>query len=278
MKILKNIIFVNLFMFNLVNAQVIIGDDNFNNKNTILGIINKNDNSQNSKGIKLPSVKNKTQLPLYNPNEIDFFNDDSTMEGMILYQEDIKRIVVYDGEKWKETLFEDHNKYTNVSLDPKLSDSNYPSIGCFLVGCGSDDVPFDLTSNDSNLDELGILNQKGTLNSADYSNFTFKESGLYRVIVSLGIKTSGIHVTPPVISIRALKNNYILARKDIPLNESILITAGANRTGTMEFVGKFSKDDLLKIQISSAISILTVADTYQVRPSKTTYLTIEKLF
>ena len=39
MKILKNIIFANLFMFNLVNAQVIIGDDNFNNKNTILGII-----------------------------------------------------------------------------------------------------------------------------------------------------------------------------------------------------------------------------------------------
>ena len=176
------------------------------------------------------------------------------------------------------TLYEDGNRYTKVSLDPTLDEDNYPKIGCFLVGCGSDDVPFSILNNNTDVDELNIVEQKGTINESDFSNFTFRESGLYRIIVSLGVKTSGLHVTPPIVSIRALKNNYILARKDIPLNEAILITAGANRTGTMEFIGMFSKEDLLKIQISSAVSILTVADIYQVRPSQTTFVSIEKLF
>jgi len=93
----------------------------------------------------------------------------------------------------------------------------------------------------------------------------------------LKVKTSGVHVSPPVISFRALKNDNLLARNDVPLNEAILVTAGANRVGTMEFLAMFDKDDTLKFQISGGVSILTIADVYKVIPTDGTFVTIERL-
>jgi hypothetical protein len=103
------------------------------------------------------------------------------------------------------------------------------------------DVAFGAYDSIQDGDKLGILDPQGAVNS-NFNNFTFKESGFLQGIGQLKSKTSGIHVSPPTLSFRALKNGNVLARNDIPLNEAILITAGANRVGTMEFLSCLTKE------------------------------------
>lgn len=278
MKIRRYTFITFLIGISLSYGQLTIGDASYINEDAQLILINNEDNTQNSRGVLMPHVNNQTELPLYNSAEPDLYEDDKTMAGLIMYQADIKRMVFYDGEKWSSTFFEDRNSQTRVSMDANMAENQYPQLGCFLVGCGENDIPFGLYNNRLDSDDLGIVRINGDINQKDFNNFKFKESGLYRVHISLSVKTSGIHVSPPTISLRALKNNEIISRNDIPLNEAILITAKANRTGTTEFIAMFDKNDQLKIQISAAVALLTVVDTYRVIPDERTYVIIEKLY
>ncbi|MEG0925633.1 hypothetical protein [Chryseobacterium sp.] len=257
-------------------SQVTLGSANNPSNNSMFSVVNNEDNSAKSKGMMIPTVNNESELPLYNGGESDHFSNDPTMQGMIMYRKDIQRVVVYDGEKWKPTFYENGGRTTRASMNPATPENNFPSVACILIGCGEKDVPFGFYNNTLDGDHLGIIDPQGTVNS-NFNNFTFKESGFYRVLISLKVKTSGIHVSPPVISFRALKNGSVLARNDVSLNEAILITAGANRVGTMEFLAMFEKGDQLKVQVSGGISILTVADVYKIVPTDGTFISIEKL-
>lgn len=257
-------------------SQVIIGSANNPSPNSMFSIVNKEDNAARSKGMMIPTVNNETELPLYNASLSNRFDKDPSMQGMIMYRKDIQRVVVYDGDIWKPTFYETGGRTTRASMNPTTAESNFPSVGCVLIGCGEKDVPFGFYNNTLDGDKLGIIDPQGAVNS-NFSNFTFKESGFYKILISLKVKTSGIHVSPPVISFRALKNGATIARNDVPLNEAILITAGANRVGTMEFLAMFDKGDKLKVQVSGGVSILTVADVYKVVPTDGTFISIEKL-
>ncbi|MBS7332654.1 MAG: hypothetical protein KIG88_03525 [Weeksellaceae bacterium] len=279
---MKNYIYlIVLFFYTSINAQVVIGDENYNNSNALLSVINKNNNSTNSKGILLSKVENKTELPLFDLSQDDEYLDDPKMAGMIMYQKDINRVVLYDGKRWKPTLYENHFRNTKMSMDTNLTtidENNLPKLACVLIGCGIQNIPFGIVNTNIDFDELKIKTDQTLYNEENYANFQFKESGLYKILVSLSIKTSGLHVTPPVISIRAKKNDFVVSRSDVALNEAILITAGANRTGTMEFIAMFSKGDLLTLQAAGAVGILTVADVYTIMPNERTFVSIEKLF
>lgn len=257
-------------------SQVTIGSAISPSPNSMFSVVNKEDNAAQSKGMMIPTVNNETELPLYNASQSSRFDKDPSMQGMIMYQKDIQRVVVYDGEQWKPTFYESGGRATRASMNPATAESDFPSVGCVLIGCGQKDVPFGFYSNTLDGDKLGIIDPQGAVNN-DFSNFTFRESGFYKILISLKVKTSGLHVSPPVISFRALKNGAILARNDVPLNEAILITAGANRVGTMEFLAMFDKGDKLKVQVSGGISILTVADVYKIVPTDGTFISIEKL-
>lgn len=260
----------------MVFSQVTIGSAASPSPNSMFSVVNKEDNAAQSKGMMIPTVNNETELPLYNASQPTRFDKDPSMQGMIMYRKDIQRVVVYDGEQWKPTFYESGGRTTRASMNPATTESDLPSVGCILIGCGEKDVPFGFYNNILDGDKLGIIDPHGTVNS-DFSNFTFKESGFYKILISLKVKTSGLHVSPPVISFRALKNGAILARNDVPLNEAILITAGANRVGTMEFLAMFDKGDKLKVQVSGGVSILTVADVYKIVPTDGTFISIEKL-
>lgn len=260
----------------MVFSQVTIGSAASPSPNSMFSVVNKEDNAAQSKGMMIPTVNNETELPLYNASQSTRFDKDPSMQGMIMYRKDIQRVVVYDGEQWKPTFYESGGRTTRASMNPATPESDLPSVGCILIGCGEKDVPFGFYNNILDGDKLGIIDPHGTVNS-DFSNFTFKESGFYKILISLKVKTSGLHVSPPVISFRALKNGAILARNDVPLNEAILITAGANRVGTMEFLAMFDKGDKLKVQVSGGVSILTVADVYKIVPTDGTFISIEKL-
>ncbi|MGE8432374.1 hypothetical protein [Chryseobacterium joostei] len=257
-------------------SQVTLGSAVNPSTNSMFSVVNNEDNAAKSKGMMIPTVNNESELPLYNISDSDRFSNDPTMQGMIMYRKDIQRVVVYDGEKWKPTFYENGGRTTRASMNPATPENNFPSVTCVLIGCGEKDVPFGFYNNTLDGDKLGIIDPQGTVNS-NFNNFTFKESGFYRVLISLKVKTSGIHVSPPVISFRALKNGSVLARNDVSLNEAILITAGANRVGTMEFLAMFDKGDQLKVQVSGGISILTVADVYKIVPTDGTFINIEKL-
>lgn len=273
----KKIYTLTLFLMTvLLFSQVTVGSHASPSTNAMFSVVNKEDNATNSKGMMIPTVNDETELPLYNASQPDHFNDDSSMQGMILYKKDIKRVVVYDGKKWKPTFYESGGKTTRASMNPSMAESNFPSVTCVLIGCGEKDVPFGFYDSTQDTDKLGIINPQGIVNS-NFNNFTFKESGFYKILISLKVKTSGIHVSPPTISFRALKNGNVLARNDVPLNEAILITAGANRVGTMEFLSMFDKGDQLKVQVSGGVSILTVADVYKIVPTDGTFISIEKL-
>lgn len=273
----KKIYTLTLFLMTvLLFSQVTVGSHASPSTNAMFSVVNKEDNATNSKGMMIPTVNDETELPLYNASQPDHFNDDSTMQGMIFYKKDIKRVVVYDGEKWKPTFYESGGKTTRASMNPSMAESNFPSVTCVLIGCGEKDVPFGFYDSTQDTDKLGIINPQGIVNS-NFNNFTFKESGFYKILISLKVKTSGVHVSPPTISFRALKNGNVLARNDVPLNEAILITAGANRVGTMEFLSMFDKGDQLKVQVSGGVSILTVADVYKIVPTDGTFISIEKL-
>ncbi|WP_123944856.1 hypothetical protein [Chryseobacterium sp. G0186] len=257
-------------------SQVVVGSGTNPSNNAMFSVVNNEDNAAKSKGMMIPTVNNETELPLYNASLPDHFTRDPTMQGMIMYRKDIQRVVVYDGEKWKPTFYESGGRTTRASMNPATPENNLPSVGCILIGCGEKDVPFGFYNTTLDGDNLGIIDAQGTVNS-NFSNFTFKESGFYKILISLKVKTSGIHVSPPVISFRALKNGNVLARNDVSLNEAILITAGANRVGTMEFLAMFDKGDQLKVQVSGGVSILTVADVYKIVPTDGTFISIEKL-
>lgn len=257
-------------------SQVIIGSAANPSPNSMFSVVNNEDNTARSKGMMIPTVNNETELPLYNASQPNHFDKDPSMQGMIMYRKDIQRVVIYDGEIWKPTFYETGGRVTRASMNPATSENDFPSVGCVLIGCGEKDVPFGFYNTTLDGDKLGIIDSQGTVNS-NFSNFTFKESGFYKVLISLKVKTSGIHVSPPVISFRALKNGATLARNDVPLNEAILITAGANRVGTMEFLAMFDKGDKLKVQVSGGVSILTVADIYKIVPTDGTFISIEKL-
>ena len=271
-------IYISAFMTLASTAfsQVTLGSAANPSTNSMFSVVNNEDNAAKSKGMMIPTVNNESELPLYNTSDSDRFSNDPTMQGMIMYRKDIQRVVVYDGEKWKPTFYENGGRTTRASMNPATPENNFPSVTCVLIGCGEKDVPFGFYNNTLDGDKLGIIDPQGTVNS-NFNNFTFKESGFYRVLISLKVKTSGIHVSPPVISFRALKNGSVLARNDVSLNEAILITAGANRVGTMEFLAMFDKGDQLKVQVSGGISILTVADVYKIVPTDGTFINIEKL-
>ncbi|OFM82635.1 hypothetical protein [Weeksella sp. HMSC059D05] len=280
---MKNIInIISMFAVGaLASAQVVISESDYTNDHAILSLVNPSSNEHKAKGLMLPLVDDITQLPLYDANEHDLYTDDPTMEGMVMYVKEKEAVMVYDGEKWKTALDQSRVPYTRASLDPNAEKN--PRLACVVAGCGSATTPFGLYSSDFDVDELGIISPIGEIDDENeeeytYSNFTMKERGFYRIFVSLGMKTSGLHVSTPILSYRAKKNDFILTRREVPIATAILIHAGANRVGTMEFVGFFDAGDTLTLQVTGAVSLLTVADVYEVIPGDQSFIKIEKLY
>lgn len=271
---MKNIInIISMFVVGaFASAQVVISESDYSNDHAILSLVNPSSTEQKAKGLRMPTVDDITQLPLYDASEHDLYTDDPTMEGMVMYVKELEAVMVYDGEKWKTSLDHSYTPRTRVSMQPGTT----VNVGCLLVGCTADLVPFNLYDNELDIDELGIVDPKGEGQS--FSNFTFREKGFYRVRVSLGISTSGLHVSSPLLSFRAKKAEYLIATKDVPIADAILIHAGANRVGVMEFMAMFDEGDVLSLEIKGAVSILTVTDVYKVVAGERSFMQIEKLF
>jgi hypothetical protein len=272
MKKLRYSLFAGIFGLVTIHAQVLIGGDNTDSphENAILSILNEGKTSETSKGFILPTVDGFENLPLYDASEPDLFIDDESYEGMILYvkDENEKRAFYYNGQEWVDAFTNRYQLRTKVSLDPSIPEGSLPQTTCVLIACNEINVPLNLFRADD-VDELRIVD-------AASGGLKIHSDGLYRVQTSFTFRSSGLHVTPPQISIQTIKNDEIVGQAIANMN-TLLISGNAPMTATATFNIWATAGDIIKFSAGGAIPILTVADTYTVQPNVNTYAIVERI-
>lgn len=191
MKLKNYILIIFLSLSGSIGAQVGINTEEIHEK-AVVDIKNSDEemnDSAKSRVLKYPSVDDITQLPLYNAGEADLFDDDDTMSGMLMYVDDKKELMYYDGKTWLPAVAVGGNE-TRVK---SVSDISFP---CVLGICGSGVIPFE----EVQFDGLRI-----TKPSKDY--FQIAETSMYEVSVSLQIKVSGLSFSNATIKLKTMVND-----------------------------------------------------------------------
>lgn len=254
------------------NAQVLIGgtDGSVPHQNSILSLENTGNSASTSMGFILPSVERIEDLPLYDASEPDLFRDDASYEGMLLYvkENDEKRAMYYNGTSWVDAFTNRYSLKTKVSLNPTIIDSELPQTTCVLIACNEVSVPLNLFRADD-VDDLRIVDPVS-------GGLKIKNTGLYSVQTSFTFRSTGLHVTPPQISIQTVKNESIVGQAIANMN-TLLISGNAPMTATATFIVFAEENDVIKFSVGGAIPILTVADTYTVQPNVNTYAIVERI-
>ena len=102
----KYFAFVGILGCILANSQIVIGGSTPSNSHTQLELQNSG-----QKVLILPVAENETTLPKYNISQPDKYDDDATMEAMLMYNKNESLTKVYDDTKW-EQAFNAKNKST----------------------------------------------------------------------------------------------------------------------------------------------------------------------
>lgn len=156
-----------------VKSQIIVGGSTLLSNKTQLELQNSG-----SKVLVLPVAEDETILPKYNSTQPDKYDDDSTMEAMLMYDKNNALTKVYDGTKW-EQAFTTKNKaitWTRAGVNSTnmtcLSTTNI--FGQLLQLCSSSNLKFSVPANSSQFsDYLSIVK--------DTQTFRIRQKGLYRI-------------------------------------------------------------------------------------------------
>ncbi|MEF9478702.1 hypothetical protein ACR1PO_19480 [Chryseobacterium sp. RRHN12] len=147
------------------NAQVIIGGGALQTPYTQLEL-------QNTTGRKVliqPAANDKTTLPKYNAAQPDGYNDDATMEAMLMYDKNASVSKVYDGTTWKQTFIPQGKAttWTRARIEPS-------SVACLSFLCTSGNLPLSIPNNSNQFsDYLSVFRPSDT--------FRIRQKGLYRI-------------------------------------------------------------------------------------------------
>lgn len=161
----RYLVLSTIWMCTLLSAQVIIGGSTPSNMYTQLELQNTN----GQKVLILPAADNNTSLPKYNAAQADGYDNDTSMEAMLMYDKNALLTKVYDGSTWKQAFTP---KIKSVTWTRARIDAT--SIGCISVLCSSANLPLSIPGNDSQFaDYLSIRN------AAD--SFKIRQKGLYRI-------------------------------------------------------------------------------------------------
>jgi len=154
-----------------LKAQVIMGGSTLQTPYTQLEL-------QNTTGQKVliqPAASNNTTLPKYNATQVDGYDDDLSMEGMLMYDKNAAVSKVYDGSTWKQAFI------------PQAKSANWSrarietaSAGCLSIFCTSGNLSLSIPSSTSPIEFADYLS---ILQSAD--TFRIRQKGLYRVNFNL---------------------------------------------------------------------------------------------
>lgn len=230
------LIFLNIALAISVYAQVSVGNQNPHSR-TLLDMTN-----EENKGVILTAVDNYKELPLYNESEPDLFENDRTMEGMIIYVEEESMYYQYDGYQWI--------RYQSVSPRgnrrySRIGTNSTSTVVCGAGICGEVTVKFDQAADPDKLllDNLGVVVPGG-----DY--IEFKEDGIYRVTPSINVDGGGV-------SLGGISLQVII---DGNMKKSDGNLAGWERIATESFL----VGNILGVEVGSDVDIsYTVTDYFK---------------
>lgn len=209
--------------FILVNSQVIIGGRTLSSSHTQLELQNLG-----QKVLILPVAENETLLPKYNNSQPDKYDDDSTMEAMLMYNKNESLTKVYDGTKW-EQAFNGRNRSSNWTR-ANINSTNMTCIstsdlfGQLLQLCSSNNLKFSIPANNFQFsDYLSVVKNSET--------FRIRQKGLYRINFNLlfsgftaGFDFNGARITI-VIVVNGVEKAYMSGKASPFINvESYLVS------------------------------------------------------
>lgn len=172
------------------------------NSNASLHLDGLNPTNSSGLGLILPNVSQKENLPLFDSTSPDSYQDDPTLEGMILYDKKTSSVHTYVGDKWENDK--------SVYVDPKLKQSRFlgkgdssdqQSVVCvLLLACGRHQgLQFShAIDGEHSYNNLNITRDKTTIKylgiNYDYPNskFVINEAGTYEIRVNLPTYIAGV--------------------------------------------------------------------------------------
>ncbi len=258
-----------------IKSQVGIGTNTPHNK-SVLDI-----KSGKNKGVIIGKSQNLETLPLYDKSQSDFYQDDPSMEGMIIYVISEKEVYLYDGKKWIPAGTIQSNYNPNIT---RIGTSKSKTAVCIINICGSPSLEFNRV-NDPNLyfsDGLGI-----TQGRTDNTYVEIKEDGFYRISPSIAVDGGGVSLLGSKISLQILGNlltednryrgNQVLGRSSLN-TIGLLLEIGTSLDINFSQIQYLQKGDRISIEFDVDASGISLGsgfsnETYYDR----TYLTIEKL-
>jgi len=165
----KYILLANILGGCLLNAQVVMGGANVTSPYTQLEL-------QNTTGQKVliqPVANSNTTLPKYNAAQADGYDDDTTMEAMLMYDKNASVSKVYDGSTWKQAFIPQGKAttWTRARIEPS-------SVACLSFLCTSGNLPLSIPNNSNQFsDYLSVFRPSDT--------FRIRQKGLYRINFNL---------------------------------------------------------------------------------------------
>ncbi len=218
-----------LFGFNLYAQVVIEGNPNSTlleaHSSAMLHI--KNQNEAAAKAMGLPVVADAQSLPKYNASQPDLYDDDPTMEGMLMYQTDESVVKVYDGTKWSNAFSVEKPNLTRAKVESNIT---IPSSGGNLNFTHFNDKPNGF---------IDYLNLKTGVTAPNV--FKIRQTGVYRVNITAEVNLSSTNL----LTTAFVNNNYRFALK-FPIGNS-----GSTRIANYEFTMMLKQGEEVRFEVSS---------------------------
>ncbi|WP_412850263.1 hypothetical protein ACL0VS_10355 [Chryseobacterium sp. PMSZPI] len=235
----------------------------------------------NTKGIMLPVVQNHTELPNYNPAEIDLYANKPEDNGLIFYNKEIKDVVKYDGYRWIAATERSIKNYKNVSI---LGSEPANHVVANVLGItGRPTLHFNVLENidRNNINNLGLtVNANGEI--------SIPTEGFYRISPSVKTSSAGglsVGNAATIISLQALYANapgdgWQKIHENSFLLYGLVVTAGSSNSVNSFSITKYlHAGDQIRlragIQADTGLNLGTGV-TFKMG-DKDTFLYIEKL-
>ncbi|WP_144428870.1 hypothetical protein [Chryseobacterium sp. StRB126] len=186
---------ISLLGCNLLKAQVIMGGGSLKTSYTQLEL-------QNTTGQKVliqPAANNNTTLPKYNASQADNYDDDPSMQGMLMYDKNAAVSKVYDGSTWKQAFIAQvkATTWTRAKIDAGTA-------GCISLFCNSGNLSLSIPTNSPTIEFADYLS---TLPSPSTTFFKIRQKGLYRVNFNLQYTAANLGFSGVKINVVIMVNN-----------------------------------------------------------------------
>jgi hypothetical protein len=217
-----------------------------------------------NKGVILPLAENFTQFPNYNENELDLFSDDPSLEGMLLYNKEEKKLFIYDGESWIPSNAKSHRAENKITL-LRSTAADITKVNILNIST-RDAIPFNLYQviNDKNVNNANIIPLDLEGNDGYADTFQISESGWYKINPSIMIKSGGGLTVGNIDAIAVLNASFVndpdnssspyskwwaIMQHDFSLEGLLISVGGGNKAMNFEYVRHFDAGDRIRFEI-----------------------------